>query len=142
MPVKASAFQLDFGLSPPKDQSAPNRKGNSSVRYNVDLDLNPGLPTIISEYYGPYCFFDAKQTALARLDEWREESLAQIQERVSLREVRGTAAGNCGNLQRLSSDDEQLVPIRRRPQRARCHCRSPVGPHSSSTQQSSAACVR
>jgi hypothetical protein len=50
-----------------------------SVRYNVDLDFNPGLPTIISEYYGPHSFFDAKLTALARLDEWREESLAQIQ---------------------------------------------------------------
>jgi hypothetical protein len=50
------------------------------LRYNVDLDLNPGLPTIISEYYGPHSFFDAKQTALARLDEWREESLAQVEE--------------------------------------------------------------
>ena len=50
------------------------------MRYNVDFDLNPGLPTIISEYYGPHSFFDAKQTALARLDEWREESLAQIHE--------------------------------------------------------------
>ena len=50
------------------------------MRYNVDFDLNPGLPTIISEYYGPHSFFDAKQTALARLNEWREESLAQIQE--------------------------------------------------------------
>jgi hypothetical protein len=49
------------------------------VRYNIDLDLNPGLPTIISEYYGPYSFFDAKQLALARLNGWREESLAQIQ---------------------------------------------------------------
>jgi hypothetical protein len=50
------------------------------LRYNIDLELNPGLPTLISEYYGPHSFFDAKQTALARLDEWREESLAQIQE--------------------------------------------------------------
>jgi len=50
------------------------------VRYNIDLGLNPGLPTIISEYYGPHSFFDAKQTALDRLNEWREESLAQIQE--------------------------------------------------------------
>ncbi len=50
------------------------------MRYNIDLDVNPGLPTIISEYYGPHSFVDAKQTALARLDEWREESLAQIQE--------------------------------------------------------------
>jgi hypothetical protein len=58
---------------------APSRKGNA-VRYNVHLDSNPGLPTIISEYYGPHSFDDAKQTALARLDEWREESLAQVQE--------------------------------------------------------------
>ena len=50
------------------------------MRYNIDLNSNPGLPTIISEYYGPHSFSDAKQTALARLDEWREESLAQVQE--------------------------------------------------------------
>jgi hypothetical protein len=50
------------------------------VRYSIDLDMNPGLPTIISEYYGPHSFFGAKQTALARLDEWREVSLAEIQE--------------------------------------------------------------
>ena len=50
------------------------------MRYNIDLDFNPVLPTIISEYYGPHSFFDAKQTALARLYEWREESLAQMQE--------------------------------------------------------------
>jgi hypothetical protein len=50
------------------------------VRYSVDLELNSGLPTIISEYFGSQSFVDAKQTALARLDEWREESLAQIQE--------------------------------------------------------------
>jgi hypothetical protein len=50
------------------------------VRYNINFDLNPGLPTIISEYYGPYSFVDAKQLALARLNGWREESLAQIQE--------------------------------------------------------------
>ena len=49
------------------------------MRYNIDFDMNPGLPTIISEYYGPYSFFDAKQLALARLNGWREESLAQIQ---------------------------------------------------------------
>ena len=50
------------------------------MRYNIDLDSNPGLPSIVSEYYGPYSFFDAQQAALARLDEWREESLAQVQE--------------------------------------------------------------
>jgi hypothetical protein len=50
------------------------------LRYNISLNLNSGLPTIISEYYGPYSFFDAKQTALDRLDEWQEELLAQIQE--------------------------------------------------------------
>jgi len=50
------------------------------VRYNIDLDINPGLPSLISEYYGPYTFFNAKQTALVRLYEWREESLAQILE--------------------------------------------------------------
>lgn len=50
-----------------------------SLRYNIDLDLNLGLPTLISEYYGPHTLFDAKQTALARLDAWREESLTQIQ---------------------------------------------------------------
>jgi hypothetical protein len=59
------------------------------VRYNVDLDFNPGLPTIISEYYGPHSFFDAKQTALARLDEWREESLAQIQEECPAEKLAG-----------------------------------------------------
>ena len=48
------------------------------MRYNIDFDLNPGLPTIISEYYGPYSFVDAKQLAVARLNGWREESLAQI----------------------------------------------------------------
>lgn len=50
------------------------------MRYNVDLDVNPGLPTIVSEYYGPHTFVGAKQTAMDRLDEWRDESLAQIQE--------------------------------------------------------------
>ena len=50
------------------------------MRYNVDLETNFGLPTLFSEYYGPYTFFNAKQTALARLYEWREESLAQIRE--------------------------------------------------------------
>ncbi len=60
--------------------SAPPHRKSIPMRYNVDLDLNPGLPSIISEYYGPHSFFDAKQTALARLNEWREESLAQIQE--------------------------------------------------------------
>jgi len=59
------------------------------MRYNVDLDLNPGLPTIISEYYGPQTFFDAKQTALARLDEWREKSLAQIQEECPAEKLEG-----------------------------------------------------
>jgi hypothetical protein len=39
------------------------------------------LPTIISEYYGSHSFFKAKQTALIRLDEWRAESLAEIQEK-------------------------------------------------------------
>ena len=65
------------------------KSNGKSVRYNVDLDLNPGLPTIISEYYGPHSFFDAKQTALARLDEWREESLAQIQEECPAEKVEG-----------------------------------------------------
>lgn len=50
------------------------------VRYNVDLDVNFGLPTLFSEYYGPYTFNAARQSALARLEEWRKESLAQIQE--------------------------------------------------------------
>jgi len=50
------------------------------VRYNIDLDNDLALPTLISEYYGPYTFIGAKQNALARLDEWREVSLAQIQE--------------------------------------------------------------
>ena len=50
------------------------------MRYNVDLDASPGLPTIISEYYGPFSFSDAKRTALARLSERLEESLAQLQE--------------------------------------------------------------
>ena len=48
------------------------------MRYNIDSDLNPGLPSIISEYYGPHSFFHAKQIALARLYEWREQSLTQI----------------------------------------------------------------
>jgi len=63
------------------------------VRYNIDIDLNPGLPTIISEYYGPHSFFDAKQTALARLYEWREESLAQIQGEYPSEKVDGRRQG-------------------------------------------------
>ena len=59
------------------------------MRYNVDLDLNPGLPTIFSEYYGPHSFFEAKQTALARLGEWREQSLAQIQEECPAEKLEG-----------------------------------------------------
>ena len=59
------------------------------MRYNIDFDLNPGLPTIISEYYGPYSFFDAKQLALARLNGWREESLVQIQEEYPSEKLRG-----------------------------------------------------
>jgi hypothetical protein len=59
------------------------------VRYNVDLDFNAGLPSIISEYYGPHSFFDAKQTALARLGEWREESLAQIQKECPAEKLEG-----------------------------------------------------
>ena len=50
------------------------------MRYSLDLVLNPGLPTIISEYYGAHTFFDAKEAALDKLDEWEEESLCQIQE--------------------------------------------------------------
>ena len=72
------AFQLDFSCSPPKDHCASIERADS-LRYNIDLDSNPGLPAIISEYYGPYSFFDAQQAALARLDEWREGSLAQVQ---------------------------------------------------------------
>jgi hypothetical protein len=60
-----------------------------SVRYNIDLDLNPCLPTIISEYFGPHSFFDAKQTALARLYEWQEKSLAQIQAECPAEELEG-----------------------------------------------------
>ena len=71
------------------------------MRYNIDFDLNPGLPTIISEYYGPYSFFDAKQIALARLNGWREESLAQIQEECPSERLVGQAAGNFGGLSRL-----------------------------------------
>jgi hypothetical protein len=63
------------------------------VRYNVDLELNPGLPTIISEYYGPHSFFDAKRTALARLDEWREESLVHIQEECPAEALDGRRQG-------------------------------------------------
>lgn len=59
------------------------------MRYNIDFDVNPGLPTIISEYYGPHTFFDAKQTALARLDEWREESLAEIHEECPAEKLEG-----------------------------------------------------
>jgi hypothetical protein len=79
-PTNLGGFPSLTSVARPRRISAPpNRKGNP-VRYNIDLDLNPGLPSIISEYYGPHSFFDAKQTALARLYEWREESLAQIQE--------------------------------------------------------------
>ena len=49
------------------------------VRYNIDVNLNRGLPCIFSEYHGPHTFSAAKQTVLARLDAWREESLAEIQ---------------------------------------------------------------
>ena len=59
------------------------------MRYNIDLNFNPGLPSLISEYYGPYTFFNAKQTALARLDEWREESLAQIRENCPAEKLEG-----------------------------------------------------
>ena len=63
------------------------------MRYNVDLELNPGLPTIVSEYFGPHCFFDAKQTALARLYEWREESLAQIEGECPSEKLEGQRQG-------------------------------------------------
>jgi hypothetical protein len=85
---------------------ATNRTGES-VRYNVDLDCKPGLPTIISEYYGPHSFFDAKQTALDRLDEWREESLTHLEEecpaeKLEVRRQEFVAAFE-GHLQTLSN---------------------------------------
>jgi hypothetical protein len=58
----------------------PQVERSIPVRYSIDLVLNPGLPTVISEYYGAHTFFDAKQAALAKLDEWEEESLSQIKE--------------------------------------------------------------